>query len=58
MNAIGQAMRTKAANGTISNISVNTVIKSAIGSQAAEAGRTFFGAIGDAAKSKINNKKR
>ncbi|MEJ0001953.1 MAG: hypothetical protein WDN09_02115 [bacterium] len=46
MNAVGEAMRTKAINGTINKISVNTAVKSAIGSQAADSVRTAIsGAI-------------
>ena len=56
MSAIGQSMRTKAANGTIGGMSFNTALKSAIGSQASDLYRTISGGIIDSVKSKINSK--
>lgn len=56
MNAVGQAMRTKAANGTISNISANTAFKSVAGSQAADLYRTSLSGVVDSVKSFISNK--
>ncbi len=51
-------MRTKAVNGTISNISVNTAFKSFAGSQAADLYRTTAGVVIDSAKSFIGNKSK
>lgn len=45
MYATGQGMLTKQANGTISNISVGTGVKSAIGSQAVDLYRTVIGLL-------------
>ncbi len=58
MNAVGQAVRTKADNGMINNMSFNTAIKSTIGSQAADLYRTSVGGIVDSIKSFTNNNKK
>jgi RHS repeat-associated protein len=57
MNAIGDAMRTKAVNGTINNMSVNTALKSAIGSQVSDLYRTVAGAVFNSAQSSIEGHK-
>jgi len=43
MYATGQSMLTKQGNGTISNISLGTGVKSAVGSQAVDLYRTVIG---------------
>jgi RHS repeat-associated protein len=45
MYATGQGMLTRGANGTISNVSVSTGVKSAIGSQAVDLYRTLVGIL-------------
>ena len=58
MNAIGDALRTKTANGMISNISSKAALKSAVGSQAADAYRNFINSIFDTSKSNSNTKNK
>lgn len=58
MTAITKSNLTKAANGTISNISVNSAIKSAVGSQSSDLYRTFVGGIVDTAKSVFTSNKK
>ncbi|OGJ10826.1 hypothetical protein A2456_02255 [Candidatus Nomurabacteria bacterium RIFOXYC2_FULL_36_19] len=53
MNAIGQSLQTKMINGTVNGMSVNTAVKSAIGSQASDLYRTAVGAVVDSAQSKL-----
>ena len=57
MNAIGKTIQTKMSNGTISNMSPGTGLKSAIGSQASDLYRTAVGGIVDALKSIKNRNK-
>ena len=45
MYATGQSMLTKQGNGTISNISLGTGVKSAVGSQAVDLYRTVIGLL-------------
>jgi len=52
MKAVAQAVRTKIANGTASEMSLTTAIKGAIGDQVANAGKTFAGAAADVAAHK------
>jgi RHS repeat-associated protein len=56
LKAIGDTMRTKAANGVISNMSAATAVKSAVGSQAADAYRAVAGAVIDTVKSLFSSK--
>ena len=44
MNAIGESLQTKLANGTIENMSLTSAVKSAVGSQASDSYRTLAGA--------------
>jgi RHS repeat-associated protein len=54
--SIFQGLQTKAASGTISNISANTVFKAALGSQASDGYRTLIGTGVDALRSFLNKK--
>jgi len=53
MNAVGQGVRTKIANGTAQRMSPQTAVKAAIGSQAAGGYKTVGGAVGDFVKTKV-----
>ena len=58
MKAIGESIRTKTTNSTISSISVNTAIKSAIGSQVSALYRSFTGGILDTIKLRFTNSRK
>ena len=55
MNAIGKSLETKMANGVVKNMSFNTAIKSAVGSQSSNAYKTLGTAAMDFAKNVYNS---
>ena len=52
MKAVAQSVRTKIANGAVSDMSLKTAVKGAVGSQVANAGKNVVSAIADVATKK------